>query len=473
MAVPPIFLIPQEWTASQPAMAGWPMGRILLVDDEPGTLRSIASRLEADGNELWQGHMEKALELMSSHTFDAILTEQTLMDGGGLKILSAARESDPSVSVVFLTPEVGSAAAAIDEGAFDFLAKPSAPDVVLLAARRACEHTLLRRKNLLLESIVEHSPSEYEIYGETAAMREVRQSVSYVGPTNSPVLITGESGTGKEVVARAVHRHSLRVNKPLLSVNCSGMYADSLEHRLFGDHAPAKRGLLEAANQGTIYLKGIEALSLAAQERLVPGLTQGRLSGTTRTDVRLIASSHCVLEERVKEGSFRRDLLQALDVVHIHLPPLRERKADIGLLCTFFSQRTASKLGLKPRNVSSEAMAKIQSYNFPGNVNELRNLIERAYMLATEGEIGPDDLLVQSDGGRQSGDVTTPEVTAAVIPEPSKSFDLLGLLKETEQVLIRRTLESTGGSQAEAARRMGISRSLLSYKINKYGIRMA
>ena len=138
MAVPPIFLIPQEWTASQPAMAGWPMGRILLVDDEPGTLRSIASRLEADGNELWQGHMEKALELMSSHTFDAILTEQTLMDGGGLKILSAARESDPSVSVVFLTPEVGSAAAAIHEGAFDFLAKPSAPDEVLLAARRAC-----------------------------------------------------------------------------------------------------------------------------------------------------------------------------------------------------------------------------------------------------------------------------------------------------------------------------------------------
>jgi two-component system, NtrC family, response regulator len=461
------------------------MGRILLVDDEPGTLHIVASRLQEDGHTLWRAdRVEKALEYTSSNRFDAIFTKQKLLDGEGLKVLTAAREADPTISVVFLTaaPLAGFTASASQQGAFAFLSKPSGPEEILVAARRACEYTSCRRENLLLRAAVEHSGDEYEICGETTAIREVRQAVAYLGPTDSAVLITGEQGSGKEVVARAILHSSTRAAKPLIAQSCIAVEVRSFEDHLFGQ-SPGNSGrelvqhsLLEAGNEGTIYLKDIEGLSLSSQERLTRVLTEGRIlragqSHPSKIDVRIIASTSRDLQQRVKDSSFREDLLKKLNAVHIHLPSLRERREDIPLLCEFFSQRIASERGLQPRTVNAEAIARLGSYPFPGNVAELRNMIERAYMLRREGEIQSEDLPLRADREFQDGELRV--ANSGMGDRTPENFDLLGLLKKTELDLIRRTLASTGGSQAEAARRMGISRSLLSYKINKYGIRAA
>ncbi len=461
------------------------MGRILLVDDEPNTRRILASNLKLDRHEIFEANgVDEARRALAANDFDALFTDQRMLDGDGLLVLAAAREADLTLSVIFLTAvaTIELAVESMRHGAFDFLTKPFQPEVVRAAARRACERTGLLRENVRLRNAVGRLERGWDLFGEAPSIRDVRQRISRVAPTNATVLITGETGTGKELVARAIHRNSMRSNGPFVAVNCAAFTETLLESELFGHEKGAftgadqsRAGLFEAANEGTLFLDEAGEMSLAAQAKLLRVLTEGQLLrvGSTRprkVDVRVVVATHRNLEQRVKEGLFRDDLFYRLAVVPIHLVPLRERPEDIPGLCELFSQQVAADMNTAPRRISPQAVENLKRYHFPGNLRELKNLIERAYILSSRDEIDVDEFPVPRSEGpfaSSNGRAMIGERTSS-LPE---SFDLTALLEQTEKDLILRVLSATNGAQAEAARRMGLSRSALAYKLNKYAIR--
>src|SRR5271165_6021466 len=395
------------------------MGRILLVDDEPNMRRILASNLRQDQHQIWEaGGVVESQRLLAANDFDVVITDQKMPDGDGLTVLSSAHESDPTLPVILLTAvaSIELAVESMRKGAFDFLAKPFQPEVVIATVRRACERTRLLRENILLKDAVVRLEGASEIYGESSAMQDVRERISRVAPTHSTVLITGETGTGKEVVARAIHRNSPRASKPFIAVNCAAFTETLLESELFGHEKGAftgadrqRQGLFEAAHEGTLFLDEAGEMSLAAQAKLLRVLTDGQLLrvGSTRprrVDVRVLVATHRNLEQRVKEGLFREDLFYRLAVVPIHLPPLRERRDDIAGLGDIFCQRAATELKMPRRRLNLAALEKLRQYRFPGNLRELSNLIERAYILTSNLEIGADDLpLAQKEAASAGG----------------------------------------------------------------------
>ncbi len=460
------------------------MARILLVDDEPNMLRILASNLRQDQHQIWEaGGVAEAQKLLAGNDFDVVITDQRMKDGEGLTILNSAHESDPTLPVILLTAvaSIELAVESMRQGAFDFLAKPFQPEVVRATVRRAFERTRLLRENILLKDAVVRLEGTSEIYGESPAMCEVRERIARVAPTPATVLITGETGTGKEVVARAIHRNSPRAAKPFVAVNCAAFTETLLESELFGHEKGAftgadrqRQGLFEAAHEGTLFLDEAGEMSLAAQAKLLRVLMDGQLMrvGSTRArrvDVRVLVATHRNLEQRVKDGLFREDLFYRLAVVPIHLPPLRDRRDDIAGLTDIFCHQVATELKMAKRRLTPDALVKLQQYRFPGNLRELKNLIERAYILSANPEIGADDLPVDQKGLVAGGNGSA-HSSGLAIPW-ADSFDLTGVLEKAEKELILRTLNSTHGAQAEAARRMGLSRSALAYKLNKYGIR--
>ncbi len=462
------------------------MGRILIVDDEANMRRILASNLRQDQHEIWEASgVGEAQRALTGGDFDVVITDQKMPDGEGLAVLGSAHDTDPTLAVILLTAvaSIELAVESMRQGAFDFLIKPFQPEVVRATVRRAYERTRLLRENILLKDAVVRLEGASEIYGESQAMRDVRDRIGRVAPTNATVLITGETGTGKELVARAIYRNSPRASKPFVAVNCAAFTETLLESELFGHEKGAftgadrqRQGLFEAAHEGTLFLDEAGEMSLAAQAKLLRVLTSGELLrvGSTRprrVEVRVLVATHRNLEQRVKEGLFREDLFYRLAVVPIHLPPLRERRDDIAGLSEIFSQQAATELKMPRRPVSPPAMEKLRQYRFPGNLRELRNLIERAYILTSNSEIGADDLpLAQTEGMSAGGNGAHSSAFAIPI---SDSFDLTALLEGAEKELIVRTLNTTHGAQAEAARRMGLSRSALAYKLTKYGIRLA
>jgi DNA-binding NtrC family response regulator len=465
------------------------MGRVLIVDDEPHMHKILASNLEQDKHLIFHARgLEEARQAIGSNQFEAILTDQKMPDGEGLDVLAAAREADPNVAVIFLTAvaTLELAVESMRKGAFDFLAKPFTPEVLRAAIQRACDHTTLVRENSLLKAEVGRLEGSSEIFGDTTAMGEVREKIARVAPTSATVLITGETGTGKELVARAIHRRSPRASKPFLAANCAAFAETLLESELFGHERGAftgadrsRLGLFEAAHEGTLFLDEVAEMSPAAQAKLLRVLTDGQLmrlgSAKTRSvDVRVLAATHRDLEQRVKEGRFREDLYYRLAVVPISIPPLRERTADVAALCELFLTQTARELKLPKRRLSAQALSRLQAYEFPGNIRELRNLIERAVILSPGEEIGAEHFPLRagasmSAGGGENG--REGQMSFGWIETLPSSFDLRTFLSTVEKSLIERTLQSTRGAQAEAARRLGLSRSDLSYKLLKYELR--
>jgi DNA-binding NtrC family response regulator len=458
------------------------MGSILLVDDEVYMRRILATHLRQDQHRILEASgVEEAQRILAANDFDVVITDQKMPDGDGLTVLASAHESDPTVPVILLTA-VASIELAVDsmrKGAFDFLTKPFQPEAVRATVRRACERASLLRENILLKETVVRLEGASEIYGESSAMNSVRERIARVAPTNVTVLITGETGTGKELVARAIHQNSPRASKQFIAVNCAAFTESLLESELFGHEKGAftgadrlRQGLFETAHEGTLLLDEAGEMSMAAQAKLLRILTDGQLMrvGSTRTrqvDVRVLVATHRDLEQRVREGVFREDLFYRIAVVPIHLPPLRDRRDDIPGLCELFCREVATELKIPRRQLSPEALQKLQQYRFPGNLRELRNLIERAFILSGNEEIGPNDLPLAhkeaiKDGGVQGDQLSIPL---------GDIFDLSEVLEKAEKDLIVRTLNSTRGAQAEAARRMGLSRSALAYKLTKYGIR--
>ncbi len=462
------------------------MGRILIVDDEPHTRRVLALNLHQDGHEVSEcSGVQEARKCIQAEDFDVVLTDQKMPDGDGLQVLVAAIEADPTVYVVVITAfaTVDLAVESMRQGAFDFITKPFQPQVVRAAVSRACERTRLRRENVLLKDTVVRLEGSPEIYGSSTAMQRVRELIARVAPTGATVLITGETGTGKELVARAIHKNSPRASKPFVAVNCAAFTETLLESELFGHEKGAftgadrsRQGLFEAAHQGTLFLDEVAEMSPAAQAKLLRVVTEGQVLrlGTTqprKVDVRLLAATHRDLPQRVREGLFRQDLYYRLAVVPIAIPPLRERREDIAVLSELFVRQASMELKLPRRTLMPQALEKLRSYDFPGNIRELRNLIERASILSAGSELSADSFPVPSspealmESGGAAG--VKSRQLSEVLPQVD---DLRNFLAEVEKTLILRSLKSTNGAQAEAARRLGISRSDLGYKIAKYGI---
>lgn len=464
------------------------MGKILIVDDEPHLRRILISNLKQDHHEVIEAAgVNDARGALGEHTFDAIITDQKMADGEGLDVLAAAREADPSLSVVFLTAfaTIELAVESMRRGAFDFITKPFIPEVLLASSTRAMEHTRLVRENTRLRDTVVRLEGSSEIAGRSVAIRQLREQIARVAPTNATVLVTGETGTGKELVARAIHRSSLRAEQPLVAINCAAFTETLLESELFGHERGAftgadraREGVFEAAHEGTLFLDEASEMSLPAQAKLLRVLTDGLITrlGSTKprhTDVRLLVATNRDLKKRVNEGRFREDLYYRLAVVPLTVPPLRDHREDIPELCALFLDQAARDLKTPPRRITVEALHTLMSYDFPGNIRELRNLIERACILSAGEEITPENFPVSAPhkpngaAPRISAELT-PAQLAEMIPETHNLREFLAAL---EKAVIQRALKITEGAQAEVARRLGMSRSDLSYKLGKHRIK--
>ena len=465
------------------------MGRILIVDDELHMRRILASNLRQENHEIIEASgVAEARRALLEESLDAVITDQKMSDGEGLDVLAVARETSPALSVVLLTAfaTVELAVESMRRGAFDFITKPFMPEVLLATAQRAVEHTRLLRENGRLREAVGRLEGSSEINGTSAGIRELREKIAKVAPTNANVLITGETGTGKELVARAIHRSSDRASKPMVAFNCAAFTETLLESELFGHERGAftgaeraHEGLFEAAHQGTLFLDEAAEMSMAAQAKLLRVLTDGQVMrvGSTKprpVDVRVIVATHRDLRQRTREGLFREDLYYRLAVVPLAIPPLRERREDIPELCQIFLVQAARDLKVPARRLSSEATRALSGYEFPGNIRELRNLIERACILSTGDEIGVENFPMAAHNSVSGFSATIavgslkPEHVAEMMPQ---AFDLRLFLNELEKALVLRVLGVTSGAQAEAARRLGLSRSDLSYKLGKYRVR--
>ena len=456
------------------------MSRILVVDDEPNMRKILASNLAQDSHAITEASgVAEARAVLAANQFDAVITDQKMQDGQGMDLLACARDLDPSLSVVFLTAfaTVELAVESMRQGAFDFITKPFQTEVVRATARRACEHTQLLRENDLLKLTVDRLEGSNEIFGSSPPILAVREIIARVAPTDATVLITGETGTGKELVARAIHKSSPRAQKPFIPVNCAAFTETLLESELFGHEKGAftgadrlRLGLFEAAHEGTLFLDEAGEMSPATQAKLLRVLTDGKVLrvGSTKprdVDVRVLVATHRDLEERARQGLFRQDLYYRLAVVPIALPPLRERRQDISGLCELFCRDVARELKVPVRRIGAAGLEKLRRYNFPGNVRELRNLIERAMILSSGSELGPDDFpvagaSVENLNGDLSWLASTPD-----------AVNLRAFLEQVEKNLIERALRFSQGVQAEAARRLQLSRSDLGYKLSKYGIK--
>ncbi len=459
------------------------MGRLLIVDDEPNLRRVLSADLRLDGHVVDEAAgFTATLPLLAEREFDAVITDQKMPDGDGLRVLTAAHETDPSVAVIFLTavPTIELAVESMRQGAFDFITKPFNPEVVRATVRRACERTTLLRENQLLKSRVDSLQGDDTIFGNSTGIKLVREQIARVAPTDATVLIIGETGTGKELVARAIHRNSRRSQKALVAVNCAAFTETLLESELFGHERGAftgadrsRQGLFEAANGGTLFLDEAGEMSASAQAKLLRVLTDGQVLriGSTQprqVDVRVLAATHRNLEERVQQGGFRQDLYYRLAVVPIVIPPLRERKEDIPGLCEVLSAQIAKDIKVRPKKMSAEALQKITDYTFPGNIRELRNLLERAHILGHGTEIVAQEMPTASLGSTALT-AQNMELREWVRMLP-RDLDLRNTLTEIEKKLIERALEQANGVQAEAARTLGLSRSDMNYKVAKHGI---
>jgi DNA-binding NtrC family response regulator len=465
-------------------MRGGPVARILVVDDEAEVRQVLHTILAERGYEVVEARgLAEARKALASGEIHVVFTDQNMQDGAGLDVLATCRELDAGIPVVFLTgyATVELAVDAMRTGAFDFLPKPFSRDQVLSVARRAVDRSELFRENERLRGQVRHLSVQGEIVGDSPPLVNLRELITRVAPTDATVLIVGETGTGKELVARALHAASSRCGRAFLPINCAGFTESLLESELFGHERGAftgadraRQGVFEAAHHGTLLLDEAGEMSLGLQARLLRVLVTGELvrvgsSVPRKVDVRILAATHRDLEQRVREGLFREDLFYRLAVVPLRVPPLRERAEDIPMLVEHILRLAAREMKVTAKPVAAAAMTMLSSYDFPGNVRELRNILERALILARGGSIQPDDLPF-SPGGRVAALAGGGEGLLHLVSTLPPRLDLRQVLTVVERSLVTRALASSGGVAAEAARRLGVSRSDLAYKLKRLSL---
>jgi len=444
--------------------------RVLVVDDDAdvgGLLREALSRWGYDVTLATSGR--EAVRLISHQIFDAALVDIWMPEMDGLQVLEEIKRHDPALEVVMMTgdPMVETAVQALKSGAYDYLIKPLNLDEMQVLMQQVLEKRFLSREVHSLRSRLADHLAVKDLVGSSPGMTRVKEVIATIADSDSPVLIEGESGTGKELVAAAIHRQSQRSKGPFVPVNCSAIPADLMESEFFGHVRGAfsgavadALGLFRSAHGGTLFLDEIAELSPALQAKLLRVLQEKEIRpvGSTKThavSVRMIAATNKILENVVQGGSFRQDLFYRLNVVRIVVPPLRERKDDIPALITYFIRRFNERFRRDVKGIAPDAIAALTAYDFPGNVRELENLLERAYALGARDEIERasfPELAARSDA---------PVVT---VDEPIPTID------QAERDLIARALTRFKNDKDQAARALGLTVRTLYRRIKKFGL---
>jgi DNA-binding NtrC family response regulator len=448
--------------------------KILLVDDETGILDTLRILFKGEGYRVVvaEGGRE-ALELLGQEMPDIVLSDIRMPGVTGLEVLASARELDPEIAVILMTAQASlqSAVRAVNEGAYYYLQKPFANDEVLAICRRAAEARQLKVENKALKKEIRRRDrgSEEQPIGKNKAFLEVLKLAETVAPTESTVLISGESGTGKEVLARYIHSLSDRSDAAFFSINCGALPESLLESELFGHVKGSftgavkdKQGLLVAARGGTFFLDEIGEMSPGTQVKLLRALQEREVIpvGATEAvpvDARIIAATNRDLEEEIRRGGFRSDLYYRLNVIALHLPPLRERREDIPLLAHFFLERLKVNDEGQDRTLADQAMEVLVDYDWPGNVRELENALERACVVNSKTKI-PVEALPE-----RVRIAPKPRVVADR-PPPNPTMEVI------EQAYIQWVLQAEGGNKSRAAEVLGIDPSTLYRKLNRYGL---
>ncbi len=461
------------------------MHTILIVDDEPNYLIVLSELLRDEGFEVFTANCgEAGLKVVKSTDLDLVITDMRMPGMDGMALLKEIKSFNADLPVIMITAfgEVEPAVAAMQAGAFNYLTKPFNNDELVLNINKAVEHYSLLRENLRLRDEVQSRYGFANMIGRNRRLLEIYRLIEKVAPTTTSVLISGESGTGKELVARAIHFNSPRRDAPFISINCAALPEALLESELFGHEKGAftgavalRKGRFELADTGTIFLDEIGEMPLALQAKLLRAIqekTFERVGGSKpiTVDLRILTATNRDLKEEVDNGNFREDLYYRLNVLHIHLPPLRERLDDLPLLTAHFIAKFARQLERPELTISSEAQRFLATLPWEGNVRELENTIERAAVLCTGDRIEVRD--VQPDGEPPAEAATTGEWGDDLDVGRFVSSDtrLPDMLDAIEKKMIRAALEQADYVQTRAAESLGITKSLLQYKMKKYGL---
>jgi two-component system NtrC family response regulator len=452
------------------------MDTILVVDDENNYLTVMEALLGEAGYEvLTAPSAVEALKIAAASDLDLVLTDMKMPKMSGIELLDQCRRLYPDLPVIIMTAygTVEKAVTAMKKGAFDYILKPFKNEEILITIAKALEHRHLILKNLLLHQELEKKYGFPNIVGESRVIQEILALVKRVAGSRATVLITGESGTGKELIARAIHQVSARANKSFISVNCAALTETLLESELFGHergaftHAVAMRkGRFELADGGTLFMDEVAEMSQALQVKLLRILQEMEFErvGGTRTikvDVRVVAASNRDLKEEVEAGRLREDLFYRLNVVHLHLPPLRQRQEDIPLLAAHFINKYVQENLRGKTRITPDALKTLIQYSWPGNIRELENVMERAVILCSDNVISPQDLPAELAPAPVESKLEIDRFVPLQTPLPEA-------LDAIEEQMIRRALEKSGQVQVRAAELLGITKSLLQYKMKKY-----
>ncbi|MHB1390505.1 MAG: sigma-54-dependent transcriptional regulator [Thermoleophilia bacterium] len=446
-------------------------GRILIVEDEKAALKNLEHAMAKEGYEVVAMlNSAGALKLLEKREFDVVLTDLRLEKVDGVEILERTRNIYPEAEVIVITAcaSVPSAVETMKKGAYDYIAKPFKLEEVRQAVRGALEKVNLRKENAQLREQLARYEGKVKIITRNSQMRGLLETAGQIAPTDCNVLITGESGTGKELLARYVHFMSRRAEQSFFAVNCGSLNEELLSNELFGHEKGAftgadtmKKGLIEAAAGGTLFLDEITEMTSAMQVKLLRVIQEReliRLGGTrpVSVDIRIVAATNRDIQAATRDDDFRMDLYYRLNVVSLHIPPLSERRDDIPLLCQYFLQKYSILMKKDVKEMSPEVMALLVTYDFPGNVRELENIVERGVALSHGTVIEmvhlPEDL--------KELDITTFR----------KQGDRFPSLEDQEIAYIQWVLKETGGNKTMAANILGIDRVSLWRKIKRYAL---
>ncbi|MBI3752820.1 MAG: sigma-54-dependent Fis family transcriptional regulator [Deltaproteobacteria bacterium] len=451
--------------------------KILVIDDEPLMRISVADALIAEGYEVKGVESgREGMDLICKNAYDVIMTDLKLPEVDGLEILKTALKCFPKSKVIMITAygSVDTAVEAMKQGAYDYITKPFSMDELLIIVKRLIEFRELEYENIKLKNEIGEQYTFEGMVGNSVKMQEVLEKVKVVADTGSTVLITGESGTGKELIANAIHHNSSRKDNPFIKVSCAALPESLLEAELFGYEKGAftgalkqKKGRFELAHSGTLFLDEIGEISPAIQVKLLRVLQERqfeRLGGTEtlNVDVRIICATQRDLKKEAKQGVFREDLYYRLNVVPIHIPPLRERKEDILLLASGFVKKFAAQNNKPIQCISEKAKELLFHYPFPGNVRELEHAMERAVILGNSKEIQPADLPDDMLNFYNKDLKTSIKISYA---EP-----LSKAIEHFEKEFIIKAIDETKGNKTLAAVKLGISRKTLWEKCKNYGL---
>jgi two-component system nitrogen regulation response regulator NtrX len=480
---------------------------ILIVDDERNIRRTFGIVLRTEGHEVLEAESgEDALAVLARKSADVVILDVRLPGIDGLETLRRIKQADPQQTVIMISGHgtIATAVTATREGAGDFLEKPCSKERLVLAVQNALR---LRRLDREVRQLKAEQEGRFELIGESTAMRQIREQIARLGPSNARILIQGESGTGKELIARAIHAASPRRGGPFVKVNCAAIPEELIESELFGAVKGAYTGATESrdgkflqADGGTLFLDEVGDMSLRAQAKVLRALQEGEIEkvggrDTIGVDVRVLAATNKNLADEVASGRFREDLFFRLNVVPLVALPLRERTDDVPLLATHYLARYCAENNLPARSLEPAALEALCRLPWPGNVRQLHNVLERLVILARTERIGPEDLcaaavLPRDDspavamrregrggevaGGRGGGPAAGARNGFEAVPSPDRILEMGGLVaarRRFEEDCIRRCLQAAGGNVSQAARLLGIDRTNLHKKMQNYGIK--